>query len=392
MGLCKCPKRKTTSHFCFKHCVNVCEHCIINNHSTCVVKTYTTWLKEASSVSSSSVSASAVCAVCQQILIPKETEHPMTTGMNSPRSYPKTSIRLLCYHAVHVHCLSVYVKKQLKEGNILKCPSCTRSLWFQNTESDLFNTTEVDYNELPPVALALYKHLLNYGEWWGKSIITNEKVEDIEKYFLQDDENVSDRKTQKLFESQPILETDQQFNAISNNTSPLTLPQTAVVSSNSNQPIYHRHFNSNNYGIDIELPQEQRYSSINMTNLQSSDLSNRYTVPYATPLLTDTDNNLKEKKENEDPSGKKRPKKFKNPSWNCSYQCLRQFLRRPALENGNTTLIIVIIVCVFTIAVLMVVITDYTTAAVEPLNKNSIDYGGDDSDTATNLNSYNNIL
>lgn len=83
---------------------------------------------------------------------------------------------ILFIDAVHVYCLSVYVKKQLKEGSVLKCPSCTRSLWFQNTESASLNTTEVDYNELSPVALTLYKHLLNQGEWWGKSVITNEKV------------------------------------------------------------------------------------------------------------------------------------------------------------------------------------------------------------------------
>ena len=32
MGLCKCPKRKVTNQFCFEHRVNVCEHCIVQNH------------------------------------------------------------------------------------------------------------------------------------------------------------------------------------------------------------------------------------------------------------------------------------------------------------------------------------------------------------------------
>uniref|UniRef100_A0A8C5Y2B8 Zinc finger protein-like 1 n=1 Tax=Microcebus murinus TaxID=30608 RepID=A0A8C5Y2B8_MICMU len=33
MGLCKCPKRKVTSLFCFEHRVNVCEHCLTANHA-----------------------------------------------------------------------------------------------------------------------------------------------------------------------------------------------------------------------------------------------------------------------------------------------------------------------------------------------------------------------
>ena len=33
MGLCKCPKKKVTSLFCFEHRVNVCEHCLVTNHT-----------------------------------------------------------------------------------------------------------------------------------------------------------------------------------------------------------------------------------------------------------------------------------------------------------------------------------------------------------------------
>ena len=32
MGLCKCPKKKVTTQFCFEHRVNVCEHCLVANH------------------------------------------------------------------------------------------------------------------------------------------------------------------------------------------------------------------------------------------------------------------------------------------------------------------------------------------------------------------------
>ncbi|KIH48014.1 hypothetical protein ANCDUO_21920, partial [Ancylostoma duodenale] len=32
MGLCKCPRKKVTNLFCFEHRVNVCEHCLVENH------------------------------------------------------------------------------------------------------------------------------------------------------------------------------------------------------------------------------------------------------------------------------------------------------------------------------------------------------------------------
>ena len=32
MGLCKCPKKKVTTQFCFEHRVNVCEHCLVSSH------------------------------------------------------------------------------------------------------------------------------------------------------------------------------------------------------------------------------------------------------------------------------------------------------------------------------------------------------------------------
>lgn len=69
------------------------------------------------------------------------------------------------------------MKKQLKEGNILKCPSCARSLWLQQEQSqDSNNVLGVDSNELSPVALQLYKHLSDDGNWWGQALITNKNV------------------------------------------------------------------------------------------------------------------------------------------------------------------------------------------------------------------------
>lgn len=77
---------------------------------------------------------------------------------------------------VHARCLSTYVKKQMKEQNILKCPSCAQPLWLQKQLQDSNNITEIDCNELSPVALQLYKHLLDHGTWWGHALITNRNV------------------------------------------------------------------------------------------------------------------------------------------------------------------------------------------------------------------------
>ena len=68
MGLCKCPKRKVTSLFCYVHKVNVCESCMVEQHPRvsqddkysisysnnfarhfsvkCVVHSYVNWLED----------------------------------------------------------------------------------------------------------------------------------------------------------------------------------------------------------------------------------------------------------------------------------------------------------------------------------------------------------
>lgn len=75
---------------------------------------------------------------------------------------------------MHARCLSVSVKKQLKEGNIVKCPSCARPFWTQQEDkSQDSNDIGDDANELSPVALQLYKYLLNHGDWWGQALISN---------------------------------------------------------------------------------------------------------------------------------------------------------------------------------------------------------------------------
>jgi len=59
---------------------------------------------------------------------------------------------------------------------------------------------------------------------------------------------------------------------------------------------------------------------------QSSDLNNRHVITSITPLLLNHDNNLNHD-EQQDPSGKYRPKKFNNQSWSLSYQRLLQYFR-----------------------------------------------------------------
>lgn len=84
MGLCKCPKRKVTTLFCFEHRVNVCEHCLIENHPRCVVQTYLNWLKDSD--------YSPNCSLCGISLLEGEV------------------VRLMCYCVFHTSCLEKYYK------------------------------------------------------------------------------------------------------------------------------------------------------------------------------------------------------------------------------------------------------------------------------------------
>uniref|UniRef100_A0A914VJ79 Zinc finger protein-like 1 homolog n=1 Tax=Plectus sambesii TaxID=2011161 RepID=A0A914VJ79_9BILA len=60
MGLCKCPRKKVTNLFCFEHRVNVCEHCLVEKHETCVVQSYLAWLQDSD--------FDASCPLCSQPL------------------------------------------------------------------------------------------------------------------------------------------------------------------------------------------------------------------------------------------------------------------------------------------------------------------------------------
>ena len=85
MGLCKCPKRTVTNLFCFEHRVNVCEHCLVANHSKCIVQSYLKWLEDSD--------YNPVCGLCDVKLAEDD---------------PGPTVRLLCYHVFHAACMDKY--------------------------------------------------------------------------------------------------------------------------------------------------------------------------------------------------------------------------------------------------------------------------------------------
>lgn len=110
MGLCKCPKRKVTNLFCFEHRVNVCETCLVANHSKCIVKSYLQWLQDSD--------YSPVCTLCQQNL--------------DSEAYGEC-VRLTCYDVFHWNCLSQYAKQMPPQtapaGYV--CPLCSSCIFPQ---------------------------------------------------------------------------------------------------------------------------------------------------------------------------------------------------------------------------------------------------------------------
>lgn len=85
MGLCKCPKKKVTNQFCYEHRVNVCEHCMVSQHPTCIVQSYLQWLQDSD--------YDPICQLCHKELC------------------TATCARLLCYHVYHWSCLDQHCQK-----------------------------------------------------------------------------------------------------------------------------------------------------------------------------------------------------------------------------------------------------------------------------------------
>ncbi|XP_053305419.1 zinc finger protein-like 1 [Spea bombifrons] len=100
MGLCKCPKRKVTNLFCFEHRVNVCEHCLVANHTKCIIQSYLQWLQDSD--------YNPNCRLCNTLLSTKETT------------------RLACYDLFHWSCLNE-LASQLPLNTApagYQCPTC----------------------------------------------------------------------------------------------------------------------------------------------------------------------------------------------------------------------------------------------------------------------------
>lgn len=110
MGLCKCPKKRVTQHFCFEHRVNVCEFCMVNAHPMCVVQPYLQWLEDSS--------FKTKCSLCQLNLANEEC------------------LRLLCYHIFHLSCLNKYGESfpPTTAPAGFTCPDC-RSCIFPSSNS-----------------------------------------------------------------------------------------------------------------------------------------------------------------------------------------------------------------------------------------------------------------
>ncbi|XP_019853709.1 PREDICTED: zinc finger protein-like 1 homolog isoform X2 [Amphimedon queenslandica] len=132
MGLCKCPKKRVTNLFCFVHRVNVCEDCMIRQHSRCIVHSYLQWLQDSDYES--------VCLLCAKSL-----------------DYGDV-VRLCCHDLFHVSCLDGYVQSATGHSKSylpseLKCPQC---------KDCLFPSSHV----VSPIADQLRLILKNY--WWGR--------------------------------------------------------------------------------------------------------------------------------------------------------------------------------------------------------------------------------
>ncbi|XP_042895251.1 zinc finger protein-like 1 homolog [Parasteatoda tepidariorum] len=130
MGLCKCPKKKVTNQFCFEHRVNVCEHCMVTNHSKCVVQSYLQWLQDSD--------YNPNCSICKTELAEGDC------------------IRLTCYHVFHWDCLNKYavsLSPQTRPEEYV-CPICNVSIFPQP-------------NAVSPVADALRNVLM--GVNWARA-------------------------------------------------------------------------------------------------------------------------------------------------------------------------------------------------------------------------------
>lgn len=137
MGLCRCPKRKVTTQFCYEHRVNVCETCMVQDHPNCIVQGYLQWLKDSD--------YEPVCALCRKELV---------TG---------DCIRLLCYHVFHWQCLNEHCS-QLPSTTApagYTCPTCGHEVIPK--ENVVSPVADVIRRKLDSAAWALPPHRRHQG-------------------------------------------------------------------------------------------------------------------------------------------------------------------------------------------------------------------------------------
>ncbi|XP_018006855.1 zinc finger protein-like 1 homolog [Hyalella azteca] len=145
MGLCKCQKKKVTNQFCFEHRVNVCEHCIVADHSQCIVQSYLQWLNDSQ--------YDPTCLLCR-------------TPLDG-----QPCIRLVCYDVFHSSCLerwgSSHPPHTAPAGFL--CPHC---------RAPVFPAQQL----ASPVALAL-KEALSSWHWSRKAMGTLDNAENISNFY-----------------------------------------------------------------------------------------------------------------------------------------------------------------------------------------------------------------
>ncbi|XP_028660070.1 zinc finger protein-like 1 [Erpetoichthys calabaricus] len=165
MGLCKCPKRKVTNLFCFEHRVNVCEHCLVSNHSKCIVQSYLQWLQDSD--------YNPNCRLCLTPLSEKETT------------------RLVCYDVFHWSCLNS-LAGQLPVNTApagYQCPSC---------QGPIFPPS----NLVSPVAEVLREKLSTVN--WARAGLGLSLIEENEAVHYTESHDVTDYTDWSTFNSSAV--------------------------------------------------------------------------------------------------------------------------------------------------------------------------------------------
>ncbi|KAI6652823.1 Zinc finger protein-like 1-like protein isoform X2 [Oopsacas minuta] len=98
MGICKGCGTVVTNLYCYAHGVNVCESCIVQQHSRCIVQSYKRWLKD--------VDVKPNCSLCHSSFEQGEV------------------IRLVCLDLFHLDCLCTHISEQ-PSGSVPMCPVCS---------------------------------------------------------------------------------------------------------------------------------------------------------------------------------------------------------------------------------------------------------------------------